>query len=73
MEEYAVANSLGVFGYDTQSSNSLSAVVMSDTGPGYAERNSVFNALGRKRLEAIDKALKSRNQGLPQGSTLPSR
>jgi PmbA protein len=71
VEEYAVANSLGVFGYDTQSSNSLSAVVMSDTGSGYAERNSVFfNALEPEEVarEAIDKALKSRNpKDLPAG------
>ncbi len=69
--EYAVANSLGVFGYDTQSSASLRAVVMSDTGSGYAERNSVFfQALEPEEMarEAIDKALRSRNPvDLPAG------
>lgn len=60
--EYAVANSLGVFGYDTQSTASVNTVVMSDTGSGYAERNSVFfNALEPEEVarEAIDKALRS--------------
>ncbi len=69
--EYAVANSLGAFGYDTQSNASLTAVVMSDTGSGYAERNSVFfNALEPEEVarEAIDKALRSRNPvDLPPG------
>ncbi len=69
--EYAVANSLGVFGYDTLSFNTLNTVVMSDTGSGYAERNSVFfNALEPEEVarEAIDKALRSRNPvELPPG------
>ena len=69
--EYAVANSLGVFGYDTRSNASLSAVVMSDTGSGYAERNSVFfDALEPEEVaeEAIDKAVRSRNPvELPPG------
>jgi len=71
VREYAVANSLGVFGYDTQSSNSLSTVVMSDTGSGYAERNGVFfNDLEPEKVgrEAIAKALSSRNPvDLPPG------
>ncbi len=69
--EYAVANSLGVWGYDTQSSARLNTVVMSDSGSGYAERNSVFfNALDPADVarEAIDKALRSRNPvDLPPG------
>ncbi len=69
--EYAVANSLGVFAYDTQSFAGLSAVVMSDTGSGYAERNSIyFGALEPEEAarEAIDKALRSRNPvELPPG------
>lgn len=71
VREYAVASSLGVFGYDTRSFNSLSTVVMSDTGSGYAERNSVFfNALEPADVgrEAIEKALSSRNPAdLPPG------
>lgn len=62
--EYAVANSLGVFAYDTQSSASLNTVVMSDTGSGYAERNSIyFKGIDPEEAarEAIDKALRSRN------------
>ena len=69
--EIAVANSLGVFGYDIQSVAGVSAVVMSDTGSGYAERSSVFfNALEPEEVarEAIDKALRSRNPvKLPPG------
>ena len=69
--ELAVANSLGVYCYDTQSANSLSTVIMSDTGSGYAERNSVFfNALEPEEAakEAIEKALDSRNpKDLPVG------
>lgn len=69
--EYAVANSLGVWGYDTHSAARLNTVVMSDTGSGYAERNSVFfNALepAAAAREAIDKALSSRNPvDLPPG------
>ncbi len=63
VREYSVANSLGVFGYDTQSTASVSTVMMADTGSGYAERNSVFfNALEPEEVarEAIDKALRSR-------------
>lgn len=61
--EYSVANSLGTFGHDRQSLANLSTVVMSDTGSGYAERNSVFfKALAPEDAarEAIDKALRSR-------------
>ncbi len=69
--EYSVANSLGVFGYDTQSLASLNVVMMSETGSGYAERSSVFfNALEPEEAarEAIDKALRSRNPvELPPG------
>ncbi|MHB1162081.1 MAG: TldD/PmbA family protein [Chloroflexota bacterium] len=69
--EYAVANSLGSFGYDTQSTASLSTVMMADSGSGYAERNSVFvDALEPEEVarEAIDKALRSRNPvDLPPG------
>jgi PmbA protein len=64
VQEYAVANSLGVFAYDTRSTASLNAVVMSDTGSGYAERNSVFfNALEPEEVarEAIDRAIRSRD------------
>ena len=71
VQEYAVGNSLGVFAYDTRSTASLNAVVMSDTGSGYAERNSVFfNALEPEEAarEAIDKALRSRDPiDLPPG------
>lgn len=69
--EYAVANSLGVFAYDTQSFASLNTVVMSDTGSGFAERNSPrFGDLDPEAVarEAIDKALRSRNPvDLPPG------
>jgi len=69
--EYAVANSLGVFAYDTQSFSRLNTVVMSDSGSGYAERNSVrFSDLDPEAVvrEAIDKAVRSRNPvGLPAG------
>jgi PmbA protein len=69
--EYAVANSLGVFAYDTQSVAGLNTVVMSDSGSGYAERNSLrFSDLDPEAVarEAIDKAIKSRNPvELPPG------
>ena len=70
-QEYAVANSLGVFAYDTQSFSRLNTVIMSDSGSGYAERNSTrFSDLdpeGAAR-EAIDKAVRSRNPvDLPPG------
>ncbi len=69
--EYAVANSLGVFAYDTQSFAGLNTVVMSDSGSGYAEQNSIrFSDLDPQAAarEAIDKAIKSRNPvDLPAG------
>lgn len=71
VREIAVANSLGLFAYDTQTQAGLNTVVMSDTGSGYAERNSVFfNALEPEEAgrEAVDKALRSRNPvELPSG------
>jgi PmbA protein len=71
VQEYAVANSLGVFAYDARSTASLNAVMMADTGSGYAEQNSVFlNALEPEAVarEAIDRALRSRNPvDLPPG------
>jgi PmbA protein len=63
-QEIAVANSLGVFGYHRATSAELIALVMSDSGSGYADR------CGRDAggidaeavaMEAIDKALSSRN------------
>ena len=69
--EYCVANSLGVFAYDTQSFASLRSVVMSDTGSGYADQNSIyFSALSPEEVgrRAIDKALRSRDPvDLPPG------
>ncbi|MBI4494236.1 MAG: TldD/PmbA family protein [Chloroflexi bacterium] len=70
--EIAVANSLGVFAYDTFTSTSLKTVMMGpDEGSGYAERASVdmeqldVEALAR---EAVDKTLRSRGPGaLPAG------
>ncbi len=71
LREYAVANSLGVFAYDTQSFAGLNTVVMSDTGSGFAEQNSIrFSDLDAEAAarEAIDKALRSRNPvDLPPG------
>jgi PmbA protein len=69
--EYAVANSLGVFAYDTQSFAGLGTVVMSDTGSGYAERKSTrFSDIDAESTarEAIDKAVRSSNPvDLPAG------
>lgn len=70
-QEYAVANSRGVFAYDTQSFSRLNTVIMSDSGSGYAERNSTrfsdVDAEGAAR-EAIAKAIRSRNPlDLPPG------
>ncbi len=62
--EYAVGNSLGVFGYYPTTLADLRTVIMSDTGSGYAAAASLdigdidAEAVGR---EAIDKALRSRN------------
>lgn len=63
VREYAVANSLEVFAYDTQSTAGLSTVMSAESGSGYAEQNSVFiHALDPEGVarEAIDKALRSR-------------
>ena len=69
--EHAVANSLGVFAYDTQSFSRINTVMMSDSGSGYAERNSTrFADLDPEGIarEAIDKAIRSRNPAdLPPG------
>ena len=62
--EYSVANSLGVFAYDTQSFSKLNTVIMAGSGSGYAERNSVrFSDIDPRAVasEAIDKALRSRD------------
>ena len=63
-QELAVANSLGVFAFDTFTVTDLLTVVMSDSSSGYAERVSKDVAdidpeqVGR---EAVDKAVRGKN------------
>ena len=63
-QEIAVANSLGVFAYDTMTSANLLTVVMSENSSGYAERTSKdVGDIDAEEVarEAVDKALRSKD------------
>ena len=64
VNEYAVANSLGVFSYFATTRAEMSTVVMPETGSGYAEASSLdVNDLDYEALadQALKKALMARN------------
>ena len=64
VSELAVANSLGVFAFNTSTRADLNTVVMADTGSGYAEAASLDVAdldIEAMADEAVHKALRSRN------------